>query len=198
MTVNVGDVLEMTLRADFDGVEDVLNVFQFQYLTSAPAADADVLDDLLDLAEAIVNIIKNLSTALVVWRSIRGYNVTTDILLGVSSFASPIAGVNAGDSGVPGVCGLVTFPTNRPRVVMRKFVGVLSESIVVNAGVLGATFVDTLVDLGEYLTQTQTVNGRAYRYGYLSPKVGSFIDPVSAVITNIPAYQRRRRQGRGS
>lgn len=198
MAVTNGQVIRVDAQGDFDGTEDIVNVYQFQMQSGGPVNENDVLGDMLVILTALTNLIKALHTATTVWRRIRAQNISNGILLGVLPFAAPIAGTASGDSGAPGVAGLISLPSAVPRVVPRKYFGPLSESNLGATGLLAAGTLTTLTSIATILTNDQTTSSHTYRYGYLSPKTGTFVIPSAAVITSVPAYQRRRRQGRGS
>jgi hypothetical protein len=92
----------------------------------------------------------------------------------------------------------VSLKTTIPRVILRKFSFPLAEDNVLNGGLLSGTAVTTMVNYGAALLAPHVVDFRTYEYGYLSPKTLAWEKPLSALTTNIPAYQRRRRQGVGS
>jgi hypothetical protein len=186
------------LIGDFDVVEDIVNTFQFRLDSASLTDDAQVLDDLISLLESIVTIMKNLATAITVWRRIRVQNISNNTLIGERAFTAPIAGLVSGNPAPPGVAALLSLKTNIPRVVMRKYIGVLPQSTITATGVIAAASVTHLNNLGNFLMSSQIKTNGTWSYGYLSPKTAGFVRPVSFLSSSVPAYQRRRRQGRGS
>jgi hypothetical protein len=81
---------------------------------------------------------------------------------------------------------------------MRKYFGVFTEADIDANGTWGTGLVAAMVVVAGFLLAPLVAANGAYEYGYLSPKTSNFEVPTGAVVTDIPAYQRRRRQGRGS
>lgn len=197
-TINQNDVLELTLMGEFDGTEDVVNVFQFQK-TSAGADDfSDVLDDFIGLVNSILNIIKALSSALLVWRRFKLRNITQGVLYGDIAISPEVSGTEGGSALPNGVAFLVTFRTDVSHVVMRKYFGGLTETDTIQPGVFTSTVIGAGADIISLLFNPITSAGRTYQYGTLSSKTGTFKVPQSATAYGEPAYQRRRRRGVGS
>lgn len=198
MPAESGQVLRTDLVADFDGVDDIVNVFQHQLSSSSTVEDATLLSDLLTIMTAIATIIKGVSNLLTVWNRIRVTNHTTNTLVGEAAISPTIAGTVSGDSNAPGVSACVLFKTNIPRVVLRKFLGPVSTNALTADGRLGGGVVAVMTNLGLELLEPQVIGSNTYTYGYDSPKALSFVVPTIVSFSTIPAYQRRRRQGVGA
>jgi len=199
MTVAQNEVVRVDLIADAHGSEDVINVFQYRKVSAGTAADSTVLTDFLAIMRAIAEIVDALVKATVVWRRIRVQSLSNNLLVGEATFSPVIPGTEASDAGAMGVCAVVSFPTNVPRVTMRKYIGPLAEGVLGSAGLIGTNpgtvQLTTLVTamLGDQAGPTDT-----WRFGYLSPKTGSFETPTAGVVNIEPGYQRRRRRGTGT
>lgn len=198
MAIEQDDILEVSARMEFNGVEDIVNVYQFQLTTPGPITDQQGVDDVLLIIEAIYTALVALQSTLTLYRDIRVTNKTQLAILGTFLWPSLTAGTAAVIAQAPGVCGLVSLATAVPRVNLRKYYGDMVTSTMELDGTF-ASFVTTALTTisGTLLTQRVQVNG-TWRYGYLSPKSLAWELPLSAVVTDIPAYQRRRKQGRGS
>lgn len=198
MAVSTGQVVRVDLIGDFDGTEDVINVFHYRLNTGSVTDDAAVLDDLISLLEGLVTIIKALAATLTVWRRIRVQNLSTGLLIGERNFTAPITGTQTSAAAATGAAGLLSLKTNVPRVVMRKYFGPLAANQYANDGKLASGTVTVLNNAANYLLSPQIKANGTWQYGYLSPKAGEFVIPTSFASSALPAYQRRRRQGRGS
>lgn len=124
--------------------------------------------------------------------------VLTDVLVGEGAWGGTTNGGAAGDAYAPGVAALITKPTLTPKVRGRTFVPGLSEAHVTD-GLLDAGSLAALVDMATLLFNA--FEGEASLIDYI-PGVLSLASEVfhrfdSASVTNVPAYQRRRKQGVG-
>lgn len=198
MSVNQNDVMEVSARSEWNGVEDTVSVYQLRKTDSGPTDDADVVDDLVTIMELIYNIFLAAQTALLIYRDIRIKNVTQDVLMGVHPWPTITAGVATGGAMPPGNAALVSFDTGKPRVVLRKFLGGLVSTDLDADGTLDTAVVAALLVFGATLVAPLVQTNGTYEYGYLSPKTLQWETPISVVVTDITAYQRRRKQGRGS
>lgn len=198
MAVEQNDVLEASARMEFNGVEDIVNVYQFQLTTTGPITDSQGVDDILLILEAIYLVLVAQQSVLTLYRDIRVVNKTQSTILGTFLWPSLTAGTAAVAAQAPGVCGLVSLATAVPRVNLRKYYGDMVTATMENDGTFASFVTTALTNISAMLlTQRVQVNG-TWRYGYLSPKSLAWELPLSAIVTDIPAYQRRRKQGRGS
>jgi len=196
--VSTGDAVRVDLVADIDADQDMIGVYQFRLISGDIASEADVLDDLLSIGGAIVTIVRQLCNVLTVWRKIRAVNLTTNTLIGEADFTPNVAGSLTGDQVPYGVAALTTFPTYTPNVRLRKFLGGLDSGVLTASGKITAGGVADLADFVTLMLDPFTETNGTWQYGYLSPKTAGWVGPVSGTVTNVPAYQRRRRQGTGS
>lgn len=199
MTVAQNEIVRVDLIAEAHASEDVFNVFQYRKESAGSAADSTVLTDFLAIMRIVAEIIDALCKATVIWRRIRVQNISTGLLVGEATFSPTIPGVEASDAGAMGVAAVVSFPTNVPRVTMRKYIGPLAEGVLGTAGTIGSNpGTVQLSSLVTALLADQAGPTDTWRFGYLSPKTGVFQLPTAGVINTEPGYQRRRRRGTGS
>lgn len=197
MTAAFGDVIRVDLLGTQQN-EDIVNSLQFRVGNIGGVPDADLVDDMLEILEALAAIIAAISTALTVWDRIRVHNLTQDVVFGFFDFSSPVSGTATGDAGPRQSTLALSFPTAVPKVILRKFFGPVAEAnlgangqIVGNAVTAGLAVLDMLLD-------DITVTNGVYRYGYLSPVAGGFVVPVSGTFLIQPGALGRRRLGAGS
>jgi hypothetical protein len=183
---------------DFNATEELVSVYQFRLLGGGTVPDDVSITDMVTVLTAVITILKALSTVLTVWRRVTAFNVTTQTLIGEGTFGAGIAGTAAGEPGAPGVCAVTSFKTSIPRVILRKFSFPVDEGFIGGTGLLTVPAVAIMANYSIALLADHVVDFRTYEYGYLSPKALGWVAPNNAVTTNIPAYQRRRRQGVGS
>lgn len=198
MAVHNGDIVRVDLLGKFNTVNDVINTFQFRVNSSGDVDEADVLLDLAALLAAVATVVANIANVLMVWHGIRAQNITQDTLLGEASFTEPIAGTGTSGPQAAGVAALMNFKTNKPKVILKKYFGVLDEAVVDAQGLLTSSAQVTLAQVADILADPDNGTFASYTYGVLSTKTSAFEVPSPGVVSPIPAYQRRRRQGRGS
>lgn len=198
MVNNQNDIIEVAARGEFNGVEDVVNVFQFQYLTAGTINDQGLADDLIEILETVYSLLDGAMTVLQLFRDLRIFNKTQDRVLGTYPWDTMTAGSDATDPTAPGVGTLVNYSTGVPRVAPRKYYGVFCIDRMDADGTWTAVHTALLASAGAALLGVLTGTLGTYRYGYLSPKTAAFESAQSVTVTDIPCYQRRRKQGRGS
>lgn len=198
MTPTVGDIIELVLEGEFDDTEDVFNVFQFQVTQNGWTDEDDYFEDLKELAEALINVIKVVSSALVVWRRLRARNKTTSSAAIQLELDAPIAGSGASNPLPPGSAYLIGFRTSESGILLRKFIGVPIEDANDSTGQWSATTIGLLTDIADLLLAEIVTNHGGFQYGHKSTKSLAWLVPTGAYVSAEPAYQRRRRRGSGS
>ena len=198
MTTNQNDVIEVSARCEFNGTEDVINVFEWQLTTPGPLTDAATVNDLEAITEDFYTLFLAFQSDSLLYRDLRFRNKTQDTVLGTYPWPTLIDGLVDGTDLPPGNCGVLNFNTTVARVTPRKFLGGLTTISLDTDGSLEATTVAQMALLIEYLLLIQDEAGGDWRYGVLSEKTSQFEFPVSGTATDISGYQRRRKQGRGS
>lgn len=198
MPSNLNDVLRVDVIGDFDGTDELINVYQVRQTNVAALSDAEVLEDLKDFFEALYTIFQAVFTILTVYRRVKVFNVTTNTLIGELAFDTVVQGTQTGDPGAPGICVVANFNTQVPRVILRKFIGPVAEANLDGNGRLSPTATNAVFNGGLTLLSDIIGTFGSYRYGYLSSKTLAFEQPTIVSVENIPGYQRRRKQGRGS
>jgi hypothetical protein len=191
------DVLRVDLIGDFNTAHALVNSYQFRVTDGGGVAVADAITDLIALMTALVNILKALSSAETVWRRIRVSNITQDVVYGETNLAAAIAGTASGDPNAPAVSALMYARTLEPRIQLRKYWGPLAEAHLNNEGIIYSSTQTVLANACAMLATDYVGTYATYRYGLFSPKLNQWIEPVIVAFSVIPAYQRRRRQGRG-
>lgn len=190
--------MEVAARMEFGGSEDVINVYQFRVIDIGDSDDLAIIDDLIDIMEVIYDNLDSTQTVELTYEDLSFRNITQDTTFGAFGWDSLTAGIASSDATAPGVCALINFATFLGKVILKKYFGVFTEGVTDADGTWSSVLVALLVTIGQYLLGDIVGTAATYQYGYLSPKAGGFVLPVAATISDIPAYQRRRKQGRGS
>lgn len=198
MTVAVGDVLRVDVIGDLQGTDDIVNVYHFRTDGAGPQADADVLEDLKDILDALVDIVKVVIAAAAIFRRIRVQNITQGLLVGEIAFDAPIIGTGTGQLMNSQATIPVSFKTSTPRVILRKHVGPLTEGALDTLGRLDATLQDDMANYAAALMVDLPGTFMDYRFGYPSPVAATFVTPTVGIVSVIPGALRSRRFGVGS
>ena len=198
MTIQPLDVLEMTARTEFNGVEDVANVYQMEYQGGAAITDAQGITDVISFLEALYAIFIGAQTILQLYRDIRVGNKTQGTVFGRFPWPTLVGGGDVAFSTAPGTAILSSFSTGIPRVTPRKYWGVFCADNMDADGTWGGIITATLAAATAFMLTPYVGVSGTWLYGYLSPKTLSFVVPNGSSTGDIPAYQRRRKQGKGS
>ncbi len=197
MAVADSDVLQAAARLEYEGVEDVVGVYQFRKDDAGSIGDTPAIDDILEFLEDIYTFLAVVIPVLTLFRDITIRNLTQAVLMGTFSWPTLTAGSGSGSAVPPGVAGMASFPTAIPRVILRKYWLPYTTTNMESDGTLSSGALTAQTSAAALLLTTFAATNAEWDYGYLSPKTGTFVLPTSALITDIPAYQRRRKQGRG-
>jgi len=196
MAVGSGDVCRASVQGLFGSVTRIDNVWHIRN-DGGSVAEADALDDIVSVLEALYALIGAILQTAWVIQNIRVINVTDDTDVGDGQFVD----------NTPGTSGLATFPpqnaygmafsTARLRVRGRKFFGPALEGMAVDTGVLHATAISALADVGDFVTTLQVEANSNWRLGVIASSDGVFLPFLSYSISPTIVTQRRRRVGVG-
>lgn len=197
MTVQINDILECMARCEFQGVEDVVNVYQYQYVGPSPATDASCIAALSDAMDDLYIPLAAVQPYDYIYRDITIRNLTQDTVLGTTAWPTLTAGLHGGDNNAPGIAGLVNMATGIARVVLRKYIGGFVTAAIESNGTFTSAVTTVLSTFGVNLMSGYPIVSPIWKYGHFSPKTLNFEEPSTITVSDIPAYQRRRKQGRG-
>lgn len=198
MTIQQYDVLEAAARTEMVQADDVVNVWQYRYEDATPISDAQGISDVIAILEIFYTVLVAAQSVLQIYRDIRFRNVTQGTILGTHPWPTMTVGGGAADPVPFGVAGIINWTTLKPRIGMRKFLGVFTEANVTTGGVFSSALVSAMSTAAGPTLAPQAIGGRNYQFGYQSPKTGLWEVPTSFLVTDVPGYQRRRKPGRGS
>lgn len=192
------DIIEAAARAELLDADDLVNTWQFRMLNGPNLDEAATITDIVEVLEIIYTIIAALQQTFITYRDIRITNQTQDILLGTVAWDTVTAGLVTGDLVPPGVASLISLGTNKSRLTLRKYFGGFATASLDQNGTWTTVHTTEIVDVGAILLNIIEATARDWEYGYLSPVTLGWETPVGAVVSDVCAYQRRRKQGRGS
>jgi len=192
------DVIETTVIHDNSITGIQVNRYQWKLSTGVPVDDATLLDDVAFIIESLYDLIKTIIAIRNVFREVRVTNVTQNLLVGSTTAGAYLGGVSTGNDAPQGVSAFVYCTTNVPRVILSKYLPSPTVSDVnTDGGVIPGEYPE-MVAYAAALLVPYVFNGTSYTYGYLSPKVLSFVIPQVSTPSFVYAYQRRRKKGRGA
>lgn len=115
----------------------------------------------------------------------------------IIAWPSLVAGSSVGDPQPSGVAAFAFLRTGLPRTLARKFFGGLSDGAFVAGDIEPSVAVLFLAGLAVMLVPNLSLADNGTLTFGVVDKNGVFREVVDATIDTVPAYQRRRRRGRG-
>lgn len=192
------DVIEFAVIHVNDGVDQQVNVFQFQKTDAIPTTDADLLVDVAQVVQAIYTLLATLITIRNVLSDVVVRNVTQGLLVGSTDGGSYNGGTAGGDQWPNGATAMTFFKTNVPRVILKKF---WPAGIVLGLSPGGnpeASWLAGMASVAGLMLVPFVEANTTLQYGYLSPKTLGWEVPLTGHVPLIMSYQRRRKAGTGS
>ena len=196
--VENSDIIRLGAVLKVGGLFDVVNVFHL-YISSGGGLGWALAN--ADFQEYVDQVYQNIDTYLhtgVAGDSIQVANVTQATVFGSIAFNPAITGSDAGSILPLGVCCLTWARTYKARVQMRKYWSGFTE-----AQLDGGSWTSTLENAC-LAAMTDVVGGLTGSNGLVMVGVaynrsgGTYTIGQSISSSDIPAYQRRRKQGVGS
>lgn len=197
MALGNGDIVRVGAVFE-DGLgSEMVNVFHVA-LTTVAADQAQIRDDIVEWLEDLYGAVLNRISDTIDTKRIELYNVSEDL---PEIDLDWVGGLTFGGSGDPvasGVCALVIGRTAVKRKVGRKFLPPFANALLNSGRWTTLTIADMNTFGSRWLDSFVATNGTTITGGVFGVDTGIFSTIVQAVGTPIPAYQRRRREGRGS
>lgn len=188
------DIIQVIVEAAILG-QRILSVYEF--VSTQNILDEDAKEDLRTHLQDTVypTILPSLADELEM-QSLYFKNLTDNLDLGQLAWT----GDQPTSTGEPlplGVAGLIVAPTALPKTRGRKFIAGVTEGSC-NGSLWDSSLVTAMTNFGAaYISAfLGASNDDPWQPG-VSDKNGVFRPFIEALVTNIPAYQRRRKQGVG-
>jgi hypothetical protein len=197
-STNNNDILKVTARMNSTAGGAVENVFTFKWTGLFSADDSAVMDHVADYLETFYSHLVSHQTNTLTYQDIEAFNHTQDRPVASHNWPTLTAGSSSGGYQPLAVSALTFFRTGLSRILGRKFWGGLINSAL-NSAVLDSGLI---TDLALLVIDVLTPNGSLIDGGTLTSGVldkgGVFREFTDGTVSTIPAYQRRRKQGRGA
>lgn len=195
MSVGIGEIVQVTAEMLLAG-QRVLNVFHA--VCASTTSDSGAVSDLCVQVDNLYKFVDDIMADDLTFTQLSLKNITDGTDLGIHAWPTMVAGLNGNDPLPNGVAGLVTLSTAQSKVRGRKFLAGIAENLTSGSVFTGSTVL-FLANFGVGLLTafTGSTSGNLWVWG-VPTSTGGFQRFTAAQTTNIPAYQRRRKQGVGS
>lgn len=193
-----GDILRLGALLIYDGLYDIVNVWHVRAGATSGQDWAAVTTMVQAWLDGVYDEMKATLSDEIATGSVSVANVTQDTTLGSILWSPTWGGADAGDPTAAGVCAFAWGRTHKPRVQIRKYFGVFGKANVVVGSWSAAVQVDVEAAMTYAITTRssgQFTDIQAVAYNRL---LASYETAYSVESSAEPAYQRRRKRGRGS
>ena len=194
-----GDVCRVSAKMSLLNSIDVVNVWHAKLLSETTPTNAEVLEDMAERLDDQYAILAPSLTTSLAFTEIQAYGLNPTVPLGVTSWPTLTTGDNdTADMLVTGAAALIKFSTEALRGQGKKYIGGLTEGQIAGGIISGATLLSALVTFAAMSSSAfVSANGNTWRWGIYREATGSFWRYVEAIVSTVPAYQRRRKLGVG-
>lgn len=196
MPVGFGDRVLAVVEMTNPSVGAVQNAWQLTNVGAGTVQDADVLDDMVELLEAIYNLIESIITVAVIVNRIRVTNATDGTDVGVASFVDTTPFTDAGNRLPPQVSYVLTMYTPFLSSRGRKFFGPAIVDEVTPLGALSAGAITAIGNVGAFVIQDQVAANSTWEFGIQTLNHG-WQQFTAYQVSPYVGVQRRRKFGVG-
>jgi hypothetical protein len=198
MGVEPGETMRVDLIGDIDGGDELVQTYQFTNEGQNNVSAAGSLADAVEILTGLWTIVEQLLSTLAVFRRIRAQNVQTFQLLGVEFLDPTLDGSRIEQMAPRQATAVLSFPTDVPRVIMKKMFGPITDDSCGADGILTEGMLSLLASTGAELLTLQEMTFSDWMFSYVSPKTLSVEYPVGAQFISAPGARRSRKPGVGS
>lgn len=195
----LGDIIRLScVFTDSVGGQQV-NVFHLQINTVGSGGPTGFMEDVQDWVNGLYTQIQGEISNNVTGTRLEFVNITTPAVYGPVMFSPSFTG-GASTTPLPtGVTMLVIGRTGVSRVIARKYLPKMAEAAYDGVHWTSGAQADGLdFANGAWSGSGVGSNGWAFTSGVYQASGGAFYEVEDVAVEPIPAYQRRRKEGRGS
>lgn len=196
--IDNGDVLRIGTSWIYDGDYEVTNVWHALCTSGAGKDFADIIDDVQEYVDALYTEMDVFLSTLMLVDRISIANVTQRLIFGSINYGVLAAGGLVGDPVPAGACLLAWARTLKSRVQIRKYYGVCGESVLTGGVWTGPAQTAAFVDLTYHINSNAMTDGLTMTGVAWNRLLETYTLATGVATAGEPAYQRRRRRGRGS
>lgn len=196
--VELNDVLRIGAIMRLQTLFEIANVWHVRVTSGAPLGFAAASQDIAEYMDEIYDNIVSQMTDAQLPVAITLQNVTQATTFGAFAWDVFAGGTNTNAMTAPGVSLLAWARTLTPRVQIRKYFGVFTElDMDVGQWTAGARTA-CIGALTDHITPFTGTNGLQMLGVAYNRTLLTTTDGLSVTTSSEPAYQRRRKRGRGS
>lgn len=197
MAVSPGDVIRVVAKMAQAG-QEIQNVYELFHGGSSSVTEAALLSDIADWLNVAYGFIVGRQSTAHTYESIEAANVTQNTPVGEIAWPTRTAGTDASSNPVPlQIAGLIRFPSNYLGSQGRKFIAGLTENMIDGNGILTAATQTDLATMAASLLGGVTSGTESFTFGKDNPAKSRYASFLSAIVNDVVATQRRRKQGVG-
>lgn len=200
MSIGLGDIIEVAAVHLFLNTDEIINVWHFKAAVASTGGFSEEDTDIGAMMDELYTIIEDEMSSGVSVGEIRWRNITDNTPTRYIAWPGPhTGGESATTSLPPGLSPLITLRTGQLNVTGRKFLPPFTEAQQ-TGGVWDPGALSVMDGVGDWLMSAYNgvESGVQFAPAVYSRTLGNSYPIISYKSQRIPAYQRRRRQGRGS
>lgn len=198
MPLLLNDVIEVTAKLTFKNVAAVRNVYHLKCTEAATGTDAAIVEDTAKYISQMYGTIESLLSNDLKPQTVHVVNLTQRRFMGEVPWTSDFTGgTSTANSYALGVAIVVRLLTGLMGVQGRKFIGVLTETIIDDDALISNAALLTMADFALMLLQRVEYTPGYASFGVWNRIKATFQVVADVAISAVPGYQRRRKQGRG-
>jgi len=198
MTVDPGDIIRVTAKMDYIGVDDIQNVYHTEHDGGTSVDESDFMLALAAHLDTAYGYVADILEDNVLFTEIDAYNLTQDAPMLPIDWPTLVNGDIVGDTLPLQAAALVSFATRTKKSVGRKYISGVAETMQEAGGQLTTAALALLQDFGDELLVGFTVSTVGFQWGNYRASDGRFAQWETATPRLIMATQRRRRRSVGS
>lgn len=196
--VDPGDVLRIGAGMTFDSDYDIVNVWHVLMDNTVGTVWATAVQAVQTYMDTIYQALKVQLSNQVDSLAISIANATQATTIGTVAWENVWVGSVAGDPTAAGVCAFTWGRTYTPRVQIRKYFGVFGETGMTDGSWVGAVQAAGTAAMDYHIGARAIFGGWTLTGVAFNRTLKTHVFAVSSDTSAEPAYQRRRRRGRGS
>lgn len=196
--INDGDVIRIAGVMQLDLVHEITNVWHVLVEAGGPMTFAAATSDFQEYMDLMFFDLDTRITDHQTVDRLEIQNVTTLDVFGSVDWGTFAAGGSAADHVALGVCAFAWGRTRTPRVQIRKYMGVFTETDIIDGVWQAALVADMQTMMDDHITSNTMSGGLELKGVAWNRDTSTYTEATSAAVAPEAAYQRRRKRGRGS
>lgn len=194
-----GDVIRCAARQLVNGTDELVNVFHFQVTAAGAGGDAGILAEVAKFLSVAYDQMDGSIANNVNPNVIDVYNMSQDYPLGSTAWTADYAGgTNSTSMNANGLALLILWRTATKRVQGKTYIGGTTVGSLDEGFFAGSILLNAADFIAEMEDDSPRVDDVSLRHIVYSADAHTIHAITNTRVVANPAYQRRRRLGRGS